>query len=439
MKGTCIKFLKQVNDVIIKNAEEACYPYVTFGIFAIIMYPLFYLIWLVFNPTGYENLTLRMVVVILAIPLVMKDAWPKKIECFLPLYWYLTITYSLPFLFTYFLLKNDVSIFSISNGLTVVILTILLLDTVSLFVILPLGVLAGFLVYFIQPHHLSLSAQIDLPALFITYSCPVVFGYIFSHKKESLQRQRVDGIKQGMNDILAIIAHEIRTPLLTINNHAVGIEKVLPALIQDHNMAKQQGLSVSHISKMSMAPLSKSTQDIQKEVHYANSTIDLLLTNVINITRNQESQPVEYMPISMRKTIHSAITRYPFTSTVAMGKVLFEEGPDFTIRAPDTLMENVFTNLIKNALYYTSNGQTGDITIKIEVSQDKNVVIFQDSGTGIEKEYLKKIFNQFFTLRREGVGIGLFFCKKIIESCGGEISCESQYGQYTRFIMEFRA
>ena len=61
----------------------------------------------------------------------------------------------------------------------------------------------------------------------------------------------------------------------------------------------------------------------------------------------------------------------------------------------------------------------------------------QDTGTGIKKAYLKKIFDQFFILRQEGVGIGLFFCKKIIESCGGEIFCESEYGQYTRFIIEF--
>jgi hypothetical protein len=59
MKLIIKKFLHHVNDVIVKYADEACYPYSVFGVFAIITYPLFYFLWRFLSPTGYENLYLR--------------------------------------------------------------------------------------------------------------------------------------------------------------------------------------------------------------------------------------------------------------------------------------------------------------------------------------------------------------------------------------------
>jgi len=434
MKDAIRKLFSKINGAIVKHADEACYPYSTFGVFAIVTYLLFYFIWKFISPTGYENLNLRLLAVFLAIPLTSKKVWPKNSGCLLPLYWYLTLTYSLPFLFTYFLLKNNFSISSVMNGFTVMVLLILLLDMPALLSVLFLGISFGVLCYFIQPHHLNV--QINLGVVFVTYLCTLIFGCIFSHKKESLHRQRLNGVKEGMNDILSIIAHEIRTPLFAIKNNAVGAEKVLPDLIKDHNLAKKHQLPVSNIPQIKLKSLSKSMEDIKTEVHYTNATIDLLLTNISSMTKPWDDTKGSEL-LSMRDVILTAINRYPFTSKRAKSKIIFEGNTDFKLYGSKILVENVFINLIKNALYYTNNCQNGIIRIWIEIRDNKNTVFFEDTGAGVKKEFLGKIFNQFFTLRKEGVGIGLFFCKNVIEAYGGKISCESEYGHYTRFVMEF--
>ena len=88
-------------------------------------------------------------------------------------------------------------------------------------------------------------------------------------------------------------------------------------------------------------------------------------------------------------------------------------------------------NLIKNA--YIHNGPN----VKIEVTAENNKLYLKDYGKGIEKEIIKKIFDKFFTQSRSGTGIGLSFCKLIMEDIGGSIKCESIVGKYTNFILNF--
>ena len=66
MKDAIRKLFSKINGAIVKHADEACYPYSTFGAFAIVTYLLFYFIWKFISPTGYENLNLRLLAVFLA-------------------------------------------------------------------------------------------------------------------------------------------------------------------------------------------------------------------------------------------------------------------------------------------------------------------------------------------------------------------------------------
>ena len=95
------------------------------------------------------------------------------------------------------------------------------------------------------------------------------------------------------------------------------------------------------------------------------------------------------------------------------------------------LMKAVFANLIKNALKY--GGRDVDIAVVI----DKNKVMFRGNGYGIPEEKLDKIFDKFYTTSGSGAGIGLTFCQKFMESIDGSITCHSQLGEYTEFVLDF--
>lgn len=107
---------------------------------------------------------------------------------------------------------------------------------------------------------------------------------------------------------------------------------------------------------------------------------------------------------------------------------------------PDQLKQ-VFWNLATNAFQAMPRG--GELTIgsnrrRIGVGGRKGEVIeitFQDTGEGIKKEHLDKIFLPFFTTKREGSGLGLAAIDRIVDLHGGWIRVESQEGQGTCFVI----
>jgi len=70
---------------------------------------------------------------------------------------------------------------------------------------------------------------------------------------------------------------------------------------------------------------------------------------------------------------------------------------------------------------------------------DPHAIIVEDTGTGILPQNLKRIFERFYTTTESGhgSGIGLSFCKMVMDGLGGSITCESEFGVYTRFTLLF--
>ena len=98
-------------------------------------------------------------------------------------------------------------------------------------------------------------------------------------------------------------------------------------------------------------------------------------------------------------------------------------------------LRQVLINIITNAVHATGPG--GKITIMLEPVDDRVALTIQDTGQGIPKEHLKKIFEPFFSTKPpgEGTGLGLFVTRSIIEKLGGEMDVESQLGQGTSFCI----
>lgn len=99
-------------------------------------------------------------------------------------------------------------------------------------------------------------------------------------------------------------------------------------------------------------------------------------------------------------------------------------------------LRQVLINLITNAVHATGPG--GKITATVKPLDGRVALTIQDTGRGIPKEHLKKIFEPFFSTKPpgEGTGLGLFVTRSIIEKLGGEINVESQLGQGTRFCIK---
>lgn len=98
-------------------------------------------------------------------------------------------------------------------------------------------------------------------------------------------------------------------------------------------------------------------------------------------------------------------------------------------------LEQVFLNLIFNAMWAMKNGGELYITTSFDSTRKGIIIKFEDTGVGIPEGNIEKIFNPFFTTYKEGTGLGLSICRNIINEHKGNISVESKLGKGTAFTI----
>ncbi len=96
-------------------------------------------------------------------------------------------------------------------------------------------------------------------------------------------------------------------------------------------------------------------------------------------------------------------------------------------------MSQALLNLLQNSIEATDKGE---IRVFAKKHKKKIQITLQDTGKGMSKDELHHIFDPFFSGKKEGMGIGLFLTKKIIEAHDGSIECESRVGEGTTFIIQ---
>jgi two-component system phosphate regulon sensor histidine kinase PhoR len=118
---------------------------------------------------------------------------------------------------------------------------------------------------------------------------------------------------------------------------------------------------------------------------------------------------------------------------VSISKELFAELP--TISADKGRIRQVIANLVHNAIKFTAAG--GRITVTSRVLEESVVVDISDTGTGIPKEELSRVFERFYKGDKartgEGTGMGLAIAKHVVEAHGGNIWVESEEDKGSTF------
>lgn len=217
---------------------------------------------------------------------------------------------------------------------------------------------------------------------------------------------------------ISTASHELRTPLTSIKE---GINLVYSEITGSLNNDQKEFLGIAKRNVDRLARLINDVLDFQK------MTAGKMAFNIESASINET---VRFVEETMR----------PLTK---------EKGLDFIIELDDAIpfvdfdkdkIIQVLTNLVSNAVKFTETG-----SIKITTSRgDNNVIIaVKDSGGGIKQEDMHKLFVEFEQLATKdsdrkvgGTGLGLAISKKIVESHGGRIWVESEYGKGTTFYFE---
>ncbi len=211
------------------------------------------------------------------------------------------------------------------------------------------------------------------------------------------------------------IAHEMRNPLAQVQlqfetlkrhiNHRVPPERI-KSDIEAGLMATQRGCQL----------------------------VDIILREVSNKSPQYESTTVT----SIHKAIDQAINHFSFESEEIMARVHLAKQADFAVELNEILFQFVIFNLIRNAVYYFDSYPESEINITTQVGNYENILIFRDTGPGIDKNIIHKIFDDFFSYRKSsGSGLGLGYCQRVMHSFGGKIECYSEPGEFTEFHLYF--
>jgi PAS domain S-box-containing protein len=142
--------------------------------------------------------------------------------------------------------------------------------------------------------------------------------------------------------------------------------------------------------------------------------------------------------VEASQALHAALSNLKTAIDSSQARITYDPLP--VVHANPTELGQVFQNLIANAIKFRSE-ETPRIHVSAERDGGTWRFAVQDNGIGIEPEYTKQIFEIFKRLdggRREGTGIGLAICKKVVENYGGQIWVNSQPGSGSTFFFTLR-
>lgn len=423
---TVRKRIAQIDRLMNQNMSDSAHHLVIMGAMMFVGFPVLYWIWSKWDPEFYEPTVLLIIASLLGLGLILTPFWPARCKRYLAWYWFLTLLYTLPFLFIYSFLINKASDVSSMSLLASIFLLVLLVDVLSLGILLLLGSGFAFLMYYwIVPDFYLGSEHIEVGIILLFV---VIAGSSVTYKTAVMQRQRL----VGMAAAAGMVAHELRTPLLGIKSGAQALCSHLPQLFEGYRLATAQSLISEPLRASRQTQLAEISERMIREIDYANTMIDMLL---IKAGQEQALQNSEMVLCSMAECLQEAMARYPFR-TEKMRSLVHWEG-DFQFMGSKLLMQHVLFNLLKNALYFISMTQKGEIQIWTEQAEKFHYLRFRDTAKGMSQQEVLKLFDHFYTTTFMGTGIGLSFCKLVMARFGGEMTCQAEEGAYTLFTLSF--
>lgn len=223
---------------------------------------------------------------------------------------------------------------------------------------------------------------------------------------------RIHQLELVRKEFVSNVSHELRTPLSSL--------KALTETLQD---------SIVDEPQLSQKFLNHMDQELDNLIQLVNELLEL--------SRLESGKvPLDRQRISPTVLLQAAEDRMKMQAErngLKINMIVSEDLPD--VIADFSRIEQVFTNLIHNAIKFTPPG--GMISLSAREEENQVVFIIQDTGIGITEEMLPRIFERFYKADRSrastGTGLGLSISKHMIESHGGKIWAESEENNGSTF------
>jgi len=190
------------------------------------------------------------------------------------------------------------------------------------------------------------------------------------------------------------------------------------------------------------AQLDETAQDYINRMQNAASRMQKLIDDLLKYSRVGRFQEA-FQEIELSKVIRSVLGDLESRIEDSQAEIDIQELP--SLEGDAGMLEQLFTNLISNAIKFTKKDASPKVSIWYETEEGdepeetKYQIYVKDNGIGFDEKYLGKIFNIFQRLHGrneyEGTGIGLAICRKIVDAHSGTIDAKSTLGEGATFIV----
>lgn len=231
-------------------------------------------------------------------------------------------------------------------------------------------------------------------------------GLLLGASSANLRRARLLNTLSTMG----VMAHELRTPLSTVHLMADVLRNLAQADMAD---AKRERL-------MDLA------SRLQHLVRNMNRQIDTQISNAQLLRL-----PREQVRIEAAALVQDVVAEYPYRSSRERECVRVQIQQDFQFIGSPALFSQVLTNLLKNALHALASARSapepGDLRVDVGLHRGLGRIAVSDDGIGIAHDQLHRIFEPFYSTQAGvGSGLGLSFCKNVVEAAHGTLSVHAE-------------
>jgi len=265
---------------------------------------------------------------------------------------------------------------------------------------------------------------------------------------EASLRERTADLREANDEIQRfayIVSHDLRSPLVNIMGFTSELEELrtdifrrIASLGREAVPASAAALPSGEIEQALEPEDKQLSQDFSEALGFIKSSIakmDRLISAILNLTREgrREFEPVK---IDTRELIEGIVATVAHQAAEAQAEIRIEPLPHIT--SDRLALEQIFSNLIDNALKYLKPGVPGDILVRGRIKLGFAIFEIIDNGRGIDPRDHQRIFDLFRragTQDRPGQGIGLAHVRALVRRLGGTMSVQSELNSGSTFTI----
>lgn len=235
---------------------------------------------------------------------------------------------------------------------------------------------------------------------------------------------------KDLEQILYVASHDLRSPLVNVQGFSKELNRDFATIVA---ALGQNEIPVE--VKQKLAPLVE--EDIPLSLSFIQnsaSKMDLLLSGLLRISRLGRAA-LTITTLDMNKVVGQVVADHEFI--LKQNGVDLEVGPLPNCRGDQVQVDQVFANLLGNAIKFRAPSRPCMIRISGHEEGEQAIYCIEDNGIGIALAYQEKVFEIFHKLtpETEGQGLGLNIVRKVLDRLGGKVWFESEPDRYCRFFV----